>query len=118
MASAPWVPIRTCIGCRRRLPKPQLIVIKLNEGRFEVYPPGTKLPGRSLYLCPRADCLDKLRRRKKVVFKAQPPGRSIIPLSSEAGRELLAKLARLIERLGPPDENRLAGPGQARRGEM
>lgn len=112
MAKSSWTPLRTCIGCRRRRPKPELIVIKYSERGFAVYPPGTKMPGRSLYLCPRTECLNQLRRRKRVIFKAQPPGRTIIPLSSDQGRDLLAELAELIgqlEQTGPEPASEAAG---------
>lgn len=50
-------PVRTCIVCRRKLPKDQLVRIGWTEGKATVTGRG-KQPGRGAYLCDRAECLE------------------------------------------------------------
>jgi predicted RNA-binding protein YlxR (DUF448 family) len=50
------VPMRTCIACRRKQPKRELLrVVRRPEGSIELDPKG-KLSGRGAYLCPERDC--------------------------------------------------------------
>jgi predicted RNA-binding protein YlxR (DUF448 family) len=50
------VPLRTCITCRQKRPKRELLrVVRRPEGDIEVDPRG-KLSGRGAYLCPRHEC--------------------------------------------------------------
>ena len=52
------VPERTCLGCRRTRPKPELIRIVNNGGKAELDLSGKK-PGRGAYVCPSGLCWEK-----------------------------------------------------------
>ncbi|MBM4354436.1 MAG: YlxR family protein [Deltaproteobacteria bacterium] len=57
------VPLRTCIGCRARRPRQELVRLALHEGRV-VADPGGRLGGRGAWLCPDPACVDKAARRR------------------------------------------------------
>jgi predicted RNA-binding protein YlxR (DUF448 family) len=50
------VPLRSCIACRERYPKRELLrVVRSPEGTFEIDPKG-KLAGRGAYFCRNRQC--------------------------------------------------------------
>ena len=50
------IPLRSCIACREKLPKRELIrIVRTPEGTFEVDPEG-KRAGRGAYLCRKRQC--------------------------------------------------------------
>lgn len=52
------VPVRTCVGCRKGLPKRELIrVVRSPEGEVEL-DLTSKKPGRGVYICFSAECLN------------------------------------------------------------
>lgn len=56
------VPLRTCIACRREMPKSELLrVVKSAAGEISLDFSG-KLPGRGAYLCDKKECVLKLRK--------------------------------------------------------
>ncbi|MEO6570464.1 MAG: YlxR family protein [Ilumatobacteraceae bacterium] len=58
---APHVPVRTCIGCRRRRPQHELLRCVLDaDGAVRVDRHG---PGRGVWLC-GSGCCEPARRRK------------------------------------------------------
>ena len=58
-------PIRTCIGCRERAAKPDLI--RLVVAGAEIVPDITlRVPGRGAYLHPSLACLEQAQRRKAI----------------------------------------------------
>ncbi|MCK8680390.1 MULTISPECIES: YlxR family protein [Streptomyces] len=67
-------PERTCIGCRERAAKSDLLRIVLIEGGCAPDPRGT-LPGRGAYVHPVPVCLDLAVRRRAFprAFRAQGP---------------------------------------------
>ncbi len=61
------VPVRSCIGCRSKLPKENLIRFSASrEGRL-VPDPLCLRGGRGAYLCPNPDCF-KLALKKRGAF--------------------------------------------------
>ncbi|MBN1541850.1 YlxR family protein [candidate division KSB1 bacterium] len=56
----PALPIRTCIGCRNRHPKHQLVRLVVVDGRL-CRDERQNLPGRGAYLCRNASCWQKCR---------------------------------------------------------
>jgi predicted RNA-binding protein YlxR (DUF448 family) len=58
--SEPHVPLRTCVGCRRRFAKQQLVRFVVGEGGLVLGSP----EGRGAYLCRNASCLDAALRRR------------------------------------------------------
>jgi len=60
------IPLRMCSGCGRHLPKKELVrVVRSAEGEISVDLTGRK-SGRGAYLCPKADCLRKARKAKRL----------------------------------------------------
>jgi predicted RNA-binding protein YlxR (DUF448 family) len=53
------VPLRSCIACRERYPKRELLrVVRSPEGTFEIDPKG-KLAGRGAYFCRNRQCWEE-----------------------------------------------------------
>jgi N utilization substance protein A len=50
------VPIRTCVGCRRRSPQPELLRFGVRDG---ILAPGRTLPGRGAYTCRHTACFEQ-----------------------------------------------------------
>jgi predicted RNA-binding protein YlxR (DUF448 family) len=54
------VPIRTCLGCRRRLPKEGLVRLVIGEGGLSL----GEAQGRGRYVCRDRACLEAALKRK------------------------------------------------------
>jgi predicted RNA-binding protein YlxR (DUF448 family) len=86
------VPIRTCIGCRQRVPRTELIRFVLAERageRHVVRDDAAGLPGRGAWLHDDAECWSKAER-KRAIRRALRTGRSDVAFelrhtTSEAG---------------------------------
>jgi hypothetical protein len=81
-------PVRRCAGCGRRAGKTELIrVVRLPSGEV-VFDPHHENQGRSLYFCPRLDCLRTLVRKKapEKLMKA--------PLPANVREEIESHLSR------------------------
>ncbi|WEH39387.1 YlxR family protein [Streptomyces sp. NBC_01218] len=85
-------PERTCVGCRERAVKSELLRIVVDEGACTPDPRGT-LPGRGAYLHPASVCLDLAVRRRAFprAFKAKGPFDT-------------SALQRFVERVTPQDK--------------
>jgi predicted RNA-binding protein YlxR (DUF448 family) len=63
--------VRTCVGCRERAPRTELLrvvaVIGTAEPAVLMPDPGRRLPGRGASLHPRLDCLLLAERRRAFV---------------------------------------------------
>ena len=60
------IPLRMCSGCGQHLPKKELVrVVRSAEGELSVDLTGRK-QGRGAYLCPKADCLRKARKARRL----------------------------------------------------
>ena len=60
------IPLRMCSGCGQHLPKKELVRVgRSAEGELSVDLTGRK-PGRGAYLCPKADCLRKARKARRL----------------------------------------------------
>ncbi len=93
MTPAPG-PVRTCIGCRQRAAKSELLRVVAGsdaEGRPAIRPdPDGRAPGRGAHLHPTAECLDRATRRRAFTRAL----RVSVPLSDAW---LRAHLARTTE---------------------
>ncbi|MCT9145554.1 YlxR family protein [Streptomyces violaceus] len=74
-------PERTCVGCRERAAKADLLRIVLIEDACAPDPRGT-LPGRGAYVHPAQICLDQAVRRRAFTRALRAPG----PLDTKALR--------------------------------
>jgi uncharacterized protein len=87
MLAVASTPIRTCAGCRARLPQGRLL-------RFARRPDGRVIPanvtrelgGRSTYLCPRRACLDQAIKRRAFAraFGTQQRRLSVLDVDADA----------------------------------
>ncbi|MFE5189358.1 YlxR family protein [Streptomyces sp. NPDC056628] len=66
-------PERTCVGCRERAAKADLLRIVAIEGECVPDPRGT-LPGRGAYVHPALVCLDQAVRRRAFTRALRAPG--------------------------------------------
>lgn len=55
--------IRTCVGCRARAAKSDLLRVVAIDGEI-VADPSARRPGRGAYVHPSLDCLEQARRRR------------------------------------------------------
>jgi predicted RNA-binding protein YlxR (DUF448 family) len=59
--------VRTCVGCRKRTAKRQLLRVVAGDegsGRAVLPDPDGRAPGRGAYLHPTSECLELVIRRK------------------------------------------------------
>jgi len=83
--------MRTCIGCRRRAERSELrrfVVLADNGGARLAYDRERTLPGRGLYLCGDAECLERAVARRAVHRAARAEGVQIT-----IGPEIVVSLA-------------------------
>ncbi|MFJ3339096.1 YlxR family protein [Streptomyces sp. NPDC086766] len=66
-------PERTCVGCRERAAKDELLRTVAVEGECVPDPRGT-LPGRGAYVHPALVCLDQAVRRRAFPRALRAPG--------------------------------------------
>ena len=70
--------VRTCVGCRKRAAKSELLrVVASDRGAgLEVVPdPAGRAPGRGAHLHPTAECLELALRRRAFPRALRVPGR-------------------------------------------
>ena len=93
---APRLPMRTCISCRSRRPKSEVLrIVRGPDGLCE--DPAQRLPGRGAYLCPDPRCVDAARRRNAGALRRALKGGD----ETEANGVLSAVAARLGEHQAP-----------------
>ncbi|MBX3194421.1 MAG: YlxR family protein [Microbacteriaceae bacterium] len=56
-------PVRTCLGCRQRAPRPSLVRVVARDGRVAV-DAAARLPGRGAWLHPDPGCVEQAIRRR------------------------------------------------------
>ena len=79
------VPLRMCTGCGEHLPKKELVrVVKSPTGEISIDLTGKK-SGRGAYVCPKADCLRKARKARRLerVFGCDIPDEVYARLEEE-----------------------------------
>jgi len=89
-------PLRTCIGCRERMPQSELIRLKLLGGKVVISRPGQDVPGRSIYLCPQQACWHAALKRSSLTFKASKHDRVTVRLEGNEQDQLILKLRRHV----------------------
>jgi predicted RNA-binding protein YlxR (DUF448 family) len=86
-------PIRSCIGCRSKLPKESLVRFAIDKkGRLRA-DPSHKMAGRGAYLCPNLSCF-KLAFKKKGAFNRAFRQKVGLPTRPE---ELINETIRVFE---------------------
>jgi predicted RNA-binding protein YlxR (DUF448 family) len=67
------IPLRMCSGCGEHKPKKELVrVVRAPDGTVSL-DTGGKKSGRGAYLCPKADCLKKARKAKRLERSLECP---------------------------------------------
>ena len=97
------MPLRTCLGCRRRLPQGDLVRLRVSAGRVVIDPVGFRGPGRGAYICAKMDCWQAVLKRRSLRHSLGPD------LAAADQTALTGTLAGMIS--NPPP-----GPGVAVRG--
>lgn len=103
----PLGPVRTCVGCRKRAAKRELLRVTVGsdaDGHPAVTPdPRGTAPGRGAHLHPTIECYDLAVRRKAFAralrFTAGGAG-----LSTEPVGELLQRMATARHETSPPTD--------------
>ena len=54
-------PTRTCVGCGRKAPQPELLRFVARGGELAL---GARQPGRGAYTCPRLPCFERAAARR------------------------------------------------------
>jgi len=67
MSKEGHVPIRTCIGCREKRKKEEMIWLAQSPGGVVVVNRKKPHQGRGFYLCPDLQCLNMAKKRRKGV---------------------------------------------------
>lgn len=109
------VPTRTCVGCRTRRPQPELLrLTRRSDGA--VVRSGRRVRGRSAYLCPVEECLDRAIKRRG--FSRAFRGQAVVGLApNTAGAaqrhwsDWMASLEGEVERLARDGGNDAAHAG-------
>jgi uncharacterized protein len=86
------VPERTCVGCRQRATKSDLLrVVAIADGQSMAVRPDPRgtAPGRGAHLHPTAECLDLAERRRAFLRALRLPG----PLDLTALRRYVEEAA-------------------------
>jgi len=60
------VPTRTCLGCRGRRPKPELVRLVRRADGVVAVDAGAVLPGRGAYVCPEPGCVERALKTGKL----------------------------------------------------
>lgn len=97
-------PVRTCVGCRARADKSDLLRVVAIEG--ECVPDlHNRLPGRGAHMHPDLRCLDLAVRRRAFPRALRVPG----PLDTEALRRYVGEqAASTTDRTVHPDERSMS----------
>lgn len=64
------IPIRTCIICKEKKSKYELIRIAAGKDGIARRDDKAKIGGRGAYVCPRKECIERLLSRPQVLAKA------------------------------------------------
>ena len=67
------IPVRTCVGCRKRAPVTDLLRVVARDGAL-VPDPRRRLPGRGASLHPTPECLRTAERRRAFPRALRLPG--------------------------------------------
>ena len=72
----PQQPVRTCVGCRKRSAKIELLRVvadDLGDGPEAIPDPRGRAPGRGAHLHPTPECLELARRRRALTRALRAP---------------------------------------------
>jgi predicted RNA-binding protein YlxR (DUF448 family) len=103
-------PVRTCLGCRERMPQEEMLRIQMSAAGVVIVERRAQWQGgRSVYLCPKLGCLDNLLRRGEIAFKRSKYDKIIVRLEPRQAERLrfvfkhAARRLRATLGVGPRD---------------
>jgi predicted RNA-binding protein YlxR (DUF448 family) len=96
-------PVRTCVGCRIRTTKSDLLRVVEVEGRLVPDPRG-RMPGRGAHLHPDLSCLALAERRRAFPRALRLPG----PLDAAAVREFVEHAGDAVSEEHRPERREAA----------
>ncbi len=89
-----------CIGCRERIAQDELVRMQLTpDGVALVEHRVQRRPGRSVYLCPKLGCFDRLAQRDEIVFKGSKYDKIIVRLEPRQWERLRFAFGHAARRL-------------------
>ena len=105
MPKQPEPPVRTCVGCRVRAAKSDLLRV-VGRGTEVLPDPQARLPGRGAYVHPSQTCFEQAQRRRAFGRALRLPGPAMTAVLGQY-------LAQLYEepRSGPPGAARAGTNG-------
>ena len=104
------VPERSCIACRAKRPKRELVrIVRTPDGRVAVDETG-KRNGRGAYLCRRRSCWERALKRGSLARALR------VPITAEMAEALRAYAATLPEELPERSEGMSSGVGKEEAG--
>ena len=66
--------LRLCVGCRRLLPRPQLLrLVRAAAGPVQIERGGKRIQGRGAYLCRAGTCWQDVRKRRSLEKALKAP---------------------------------------------
>jgi uncharacterized protein len=89
MSKKGHVPMRMCVGCRKRRKKEEMVRFKQGEGGILSMDEKKKLNGRGFYLCPDLTCL-RLAQKKIQTGRVHRIGGSAVSFDSRFPQKVLA----------------------------
>jgi len=82
--------IRTCLACRRKRDRSELLRFQLKEGRIVKTDCGpAAIAGRSIYLCRDRSCLELILRRRELAFRQSKYAKIIVRLNQHQAQRLV-----------------------------
>ena len=85
------IPQRTCVMCREKTDKRDLLrIIRTPEGNIEFDPTGKK-NGRGAYICRKTECVDSIKNIKKIRYALDTDA------SEENLTQVLSEVKRYLE---------------------
>ena len=102
--------MRMCLGCRERQPQDELIRLQHKGGKAQIVEHADKrVPGRSVYFCPKVGCLEKVLKRGEIIFKRSRYDKIVVYLEPQQAARLRYAFMHAARRLraslgvGPQD---------------
>ena len=71
-------PLRTCIGCRKKGPKHEMVRMVMDKDTVPVWDRLQNLPSRGAYLCPRPACLEKALKHNRIGYAFRRKGKGMV----------------------------------------
>lgn len=97
-------PVRTCLGCRRRLPRRSLQRLVVEDGRVRPDPAAAR-PGRGAWVCARTECAEAtVRGQGRALRRALRAPTATVTLDAAGLRAAFTD--RAAHQLSPPDASR------------